>query len=215
MKLLLGSGKVLGATFLAFQERACYSEYLSSREASGLLLANSWIPAVPTPGVASFLSRQTGIPLDFARQECTLFPEDRLLLALYAEEGGEEFPESFQENTQVSWILFQVPQPLFYSPPSGRVLRLSRRDILAQSDVFPQESRLFLAVDPRKSSARVLSQNFYGNPEGLREQEEFFPLSMTLERNDGYLPGMDWYDGSPGGEGLLLGRRRSYRISWE
>ncbi len=215
MKLLFGSGKVLGTTFLALQERACYSEYLSPREASGLLFANSWTPAVPTPGVASFLSRQTGIPLDFARRDCTLLPEDRLLLALYAEEGGEEFPENFQENTQVSWILLQVRQPLFYSPPAGRLLRLSRREILVQSEASLPGSRLFLAVDPRKSSTRIVSQNFYGNPDGLREQEEFFPLSMALERSDGYLPGMDWYDCSPEGERLLLGRRRSYQIFWE
>jgi len=215
MKLLLGSGKVLGTTFLAFQERVCYSEYLSPQEASALLFANAWISAIPTPGVASFLSRRIGIPLDFARQDSLLLPEDYLLLALYAEEEGEEFPQVFRKDTPVSWILLQTREPLFYSPPVGRVLRLPREEMSRESEEFSAGRSFFLAVDPRKNSGRIVSQNFYGNPEGLKGHEEFFPLSMALERKDGYLPGTDWYSFSESGEKIPLGRRRSYRISWE
>ncbi len=215
MKFVLGSGKALGTTFLILQEEVCCSEYISSREASGLIFANRWTSALPTPGVADFLSRQIGIPLGFAREECLLLPEDNLLLALYAQEGREEFPDVFQENLQVSWVLLQLRSPLLFSPPARRELRLCRKEILEKCGDSSRWEEWFLAVNPRNCSGRVVSKNSHGNPRGLEEYEDFFPLSMVLERRDGYLPGTDWWRAPGTGEGRRFRERRSYRICWE
>ena len=77
----------------------------------------------------------------------------------------------------------------------------------------PGGGRWLLAVDPETLEAKIVAQKgaFVPDVEG---HEDLFPLSMALEREDGFIEGGDWLVAETPNRRPHDGLYRSYIVNW-
>ncbi len=92
-----------------------------------------------------------------------------------------------------------------------RIVRLTRAEVEAR---LAQPGKWVLAIDPDTLAARIVSQEPDGFVGAVEGHEDLFPLSMAVERDDGFIEGGDWLVAHTPSKRPHDGVYRSYWVEW-
>ena len=95
-----------------------------------------------------------------------------------------------------------------------RIITLNRAQVLEKLSSPPPGRDWLLAVDPDGLKASIVLRQVDGFVPDVDGNEDLFPLSMTLERDDGYLEGGDWLFAKTPERRIHDGIYRSYWVQW-
>ncbi len=95
------------------------------------------------------------------------------------------------------------------------VIRLDRIEILSRIHNPPEQGTWLLSIDPEDYQAKIVLRNADGYVPDIQGHEDLFPLSMTIERDDGLLLGGDWVVARTPDQRQHDGLYRSYWIIWD
>jgi hypothetical protein len=98
-----------------------------------------------------------------------------------------------------------------------RTIRLSRAAVAARlaEDADRRSPRWRLAVDPATDVARIVEQLPNGFVPDAEGHWDLFPLSMAVEREDGFIEGGDWLVATTRDPQAHDGLYRSYWVEWD
>jgi HD domain len=98
----------------------------------------------------------------------------------------------------------------------SRVVAVDRREAeRCRDDTIDGRCGWLLAIDSEKLAARFVQRNASGFVADAQGHEDFFPMAMLFEQDDGFLEGGDWVTVGTPNLRPHDGSYRSYRISWK
>lgn len=97
-----------------------------------------------------------------------------------------------------------------------RIITLSKTEVInkLRNPPSPDKGDWLLAVNPESMEARIVLRQEDGFVPDVEGHEDLFPLSMTLENEDGFLEGGDWLVAPTPERREHDGYDRSYTIKW-
>jgi hypothetical protein len=96
----------------------------------------------------------------------------------------------------------------------NRVIKLNKKEILDKIENPPNNGDWILAIDPINLEGRIVKRGLNGFIANIEGHEDLFPLSIVLERSDGFIKGGDWIVAHSSNKREHDGIYRSYRIKW-
>ncbi len=92
-----------------------------------------------------------------------------------------------------------------------RIVRLDRAEVEAR---LKEPGYWLLAIDPETLAVRIVLRNADGFVPDVEGHEDLFPLSMAVEREDGFIEGGDWLIAHTPSKREHDGVYRSYWVEW-